>query len=183
MSRPAAFASIEQAPEASKPLLKGVEKRLGAVPNLFLMISHSPAALAGYLGLSGALAKGALDVKTQERIALATAEINGCEYCLSAHTYIARTQAGLDDAEITANRSGASTDIRADAAVRFAVKVVRGRGKVSEAELATVRAAGFDDAEIIEIVAHAALNTLTNYVNETAKTPIDFPAIKLRTAA
>ncbi len=73
--------------------------------------------------MSGALGKGALPAATRERIALAVAEVNGCDYCLSAHTYLGKNLAKLDDAEITANRSGASNDPKADAAVRFAAKV------------------------------------------------------------
>ena len=96
------------------------------MPNLFRIVANSPAALEGYLGFSGALGKGALAAQTRERIALAIAEVNDCGYCLSAHTYIARNLAKLDDAEITANRSGASNDVKADAAVRFAVTLAQG---------------------------------------------------------
>ena len=176
-------ASIEAAPAAAKPLLEAVKKQMGSVPNLFRLVANSPAALEGYLGLNGALAKGKLDARTRERIALAVAEINGCGYCLSAHTYIGKNIAKLDDAEITANRSGASNDLKANAAVSFAAKVVTTRGHVGDADLAAVKAAGFDDAEIIEIVVHVALNTLTNYVNEVAKTEIDFPVVAQRNAA
>jgi uncharacterized peroxidase-related enzyme len=183
MSRINTFASIEASPAAAQPLLEGAKKQLGTVPNLFRVIANSPSALEGYFGLNGALAKGTLDAKTRERIALAVAEINGCGYCLSAHTYMGRNVAKLDDAEITANRSGASNDPKADAAVRFAAKVVRERGHVTDADVATVKLAGYDDAQIVEIVLHVALNTLTNYVNEVAKTEIDFPVVKLRTAA
>lgn len=133
--------------------------------------------------MNGALAKGTLDAKTRERIALAVAEINGCGYCLSAHTYLGKNLAKLDDAEMTANRSGTSNDLKADAAVRFAAKVVRERGHVSDADVAAVKLAGYDDAQIVEIVAHVALNTLTNYINEVTKTEIDFPVVKLRSAA
>ena len=87
------------------------------------VLGNSPAALGGYLALSGALAKGALGAKTGERIALAIAEINACGYCLAAHTYLGRNVAKLDDAEIAANRNGASNDPKADAAVRFAASV------------------------------------------------------------
>jgi len=124
-----------------------------------------------------------LSAQTRERIALAVAEINGCGYCLSAHTYIARNIAKLDDAEITANRNGASNDPKADAAVKFAVAVVENRGHVEDADLTAVRQAGFGDAEIVEIVLHVALNTLTNYVNEVAATEIDFPVIARQRAA
>jgi uncharacterized peroxidase-related enzyme len=183
MSRIHTPVSIEASPSAAQPLLEAVKKQIGSVPNLFRVVANSPAALEGYLGLNGALAKGQLDAKTRERIAIAVAELNGCSYCLSAHIYIGKNVAKLDDAEITANRSGASNDIKADAAVRFAAKVVNARGHVSDADLAAVKAAGFDDAQVVEIVLHVALNTLTNYVNEVAKTEIDFPPVATRKAA
>lgn len=177
MSRIHLPASIDAAPSASRPLLEGVKKLLGSVPNLFRLTANSPAALEGYLGLNGALAKGILPPQTRERIALAVAEINGCDYCLSAHTYLAKNLARLDDAEIAANRNGTSSDPKADAAVRFAVKLVRERGRVVAGDVAAVKAAGYSEAEIVEIVAHVALNTLTNYLNEAFETPIDFPAV------
>jgi uncharacterized peroxidase-related enzyme len=183
MSRINTFPSIETAPVAARPLLEGAKKQLGSVPNLFRVIANSQAALEGYFGLNGALAKGTLDPKTRQRIALAVAEVNGCGYCLSAHTYMGKNLAKLDDAEITANRNGASNDPKADAALRFAVKVVRERGHVSDADVAAVKAAGYDDGQVVEIVLHVALNTLTNYVNEVAKTKIDFPAMTVRKAA
>jgi uncharacterized peroxidase-related enzyme len=183
MSRINTPASIEASPAAARPLLEAVKKRTGSVPNLFRVVANSPAALEGYLGLNNALSKGQLDAKTRERIAIAVAEANGCGYCLSAHTYLGKNVAKLDDAEITANRSGASNDLKANAAVRFAAKVVNARGHVSDADIAAVKAAGFDDAQVVEIVLHVALNTLTNYVNEVAKTEIDFPVVALRSAA
>ena len=183
MSRIATPATVEAAPAAARPLLQAVKQQLGSVPNLFRVVANSPAALEGYLGLRGALAKGRLDAKTRERLALAVAETNGCGYCLAAHSYIGRNLAKLDEAEIAANRAGGSLDAKAEAAVRFAVQVVNARGHVGDAEVHAVRAAGYDDAEIIEIVLHVALNTLTNYVNEVAGTAIDFPAAVARQAA
>jgi uncharacterized peroxidase-related enzyme len=183
MSRIPRPAAISDAPAASQPLLEAVKKQLGVVPNLFRLVSNSPAALQGYLGLSSALGKGALPAVTRERIALAVAEINGCDYCLSAHTYLGKNLAKLDDAEIAANRNGYSYDPKADVAVRFAVKVATERGHVTSSDLEAVRAAGFGDAEIIEIVLHVALNTLTNYVNEVAQTDVDFPKVAARKAA
>ena len=182
MPRPPTPASIEASPTASQPLLQAVKEQLGVVPNLFRLIGNSPAALEGYLGLNGALAKGALEAPTRERIALAVAEINGCDYCLSAHSYLGKNLAKLSDAEIAANRGGSSGDQKADAAVRFAVKLVNARGHVSDADVRTVRDAGYTDAQVIEIVLHVALNTLTNYVNEVADTVIDFPVVTARAA-
>jgi len=174
--------AIESAPAASQPLLEGVKKLLGSVPNLFRLTANSPAALEGYLGLNGALGSGTLNPQTRERIALAVAQFNGCDYCLSAHSYLAKNLAKLDDAEIAANRKGTSTDPRADAAVRFAVALVRDRGRVSEADVSAVKMAGYSEGEIVEIVAHVALNTLTNYLNEAFDTPIDFPVVNSRAA-
>ncbi|MEP6563944.1 MAG: carboxymuconolactone decarboxylase family protein [Mesorhizobium sp.] len=183
MSRIPTPSSIAAAPAAAQPMLQAVEKQLGIAPNLFRMVANSPAALEGYLGMSGALAKGRLPAPTRERIALAVAEINGCNYCLSAHTYLGKNLAKLDDAEMIANRNGGSTDPKAAAAVRFAAKVAHNRGHIGDEDLSAVRLAGYDDAQIIEIVQHVALNTWTNYINEVAKTEIDFPVVSVRAAA
>jgi uncharacterized peroxidase-related enzyme len=183
MSRIPTPAAISDAPAASQPLLEAVKKQLGVVPNLFRLVANSPAALQGYLGLSGALGKGALPAATRERIALAVAEINGCDYCLSAHTYLGKNLAKLDEAEIAANRNGASNDPKADAAVRLAAKVARERGHVNDEDLRAVKLAGYDDAQVIEIVQHVALNTWTNYINTVAETDIDFPVVTAQKAA
>ncbi|MEQ9586455.1 MAG: peroxidase-related enzyme [Parvibaculaceae bacterium] len=175
MSRIDIPATIEAAPEASRPLLEQVTKQLGSAPNLFRLAAQSPAALEGYLGIFGALGKGRLPAATRERIALAIAEYNGCGYCLSAHTYLGANLAKLSPEEIAANRKGRSADAKANAALVFAVKVADSRGHVSDADLSDVRAAGYDDAQIIEIVQHVALNIWTNYLNEVAQTEIDFP--------
>lgn len=184
MSRLHIPATVDAAPAATHASLQAVHKQLGVVPNLFRVVANSPAALAGYLQLSAASSQGGLDARTRERIALAVAELNGCGYCLSAHTYLGRNLAKLDDAEIIANRNGGSTDPKADAAVRFAAAVVRQRGHVSSEQIDAVRRAGFDDAQVLDIVLAVALNTFTNYVNEVAQTDIDFPLVEpLRLAA
>lgn len=176
-----ALPTAENTPAKSQPLLDGVKAQLGTVPNLFRLVALSPAALEGHLAFSGALNK-TLDAKTRERIALAVAQVNGCDYCLSAHTYLAANLAKLDAAEIAANRLGHSNDARADAAVAFAKKVAEQRGKVVDADLAAVRLAGFTDAQIVEIVANVAINVLTNFVNNVAETDIDFPVVRAKAA-
>lgn len=170
-------ATIDEAPAPSRQLLQAVEKQLGTVPNLFRLVANSPAALEGYLGMFGALSKGTLPAATRERVALAVAEINGCDYCLAAHTYLGKSLAKLDDAEIAANRGGVSNDPKADAAVRFAVEVARRQGRVGDEDLHAVRKAGYDDSQVIEIVQHVALNFWTNSINGVARTDIDFPAV------
>lgn len=180
MSRLSIPSSIDAAPAGSRPLLDAVKRKLGVAPNLFRLVSNSPAALQGYVGWLEALGAGSLPAATQERIALAVAEANGCTYCLSAHTYLGKHVAKLDDAEIAANRAGTSSDPKAAAAVHFAVAVVRERGHVSESDVRALKAAGYDDAQVVEIVQHVALNTWTNYINEVAKTDLDFPIVAPR---
>ena len=177
-----AIPTREDSPLKSMPLLDAVEKQLGVVPNLFRLVGNSPAALEGYLGLNGALGR-TLDAKTRERIALAIAEANGCDYCLSAHTYLGLNLAKIDDAEIALNRLGHSGDAKADAAIVFARKVLETRGRVSDADIASVRLAGFSEAQVIEIVASVALNVLTNYINNVTETEIDFPVVRAAQAA
>jgi uncharacterized peroxidase-related enzyme len=172
----------DDVPEASKPILDAVHKQLGVVPNLFRLIAGSPAVLQGFTANSGALAK-TLDVKTRERIALAVAQVNGCDYCLSAHSYLALNLAKISPEEIALNRKGESGDAKADAAVRFAAKVVRERGHVATADIKAVRDAGFDDSQIVEIIAVTAENIFTNLLNEVAETEIDFPVVRAADAA
>ncbi|SMC24354.1 uncharacterized peroxidase-related enzyme [Andreprevotia lacus DSM 23236] len=170
--------TVEQSLDASKPLLAAVQQQLGVVPNLMKLVGHSPAALEGYLALNGALGKGKLNVGLRERIALATAEYNGCDYCLSAHSYLGLNVARLPQAEIDAARDAHSSDAQNAAALRFARHVLEQRGTVNDTELAAVRAAGFDEAAVLEIVAGVALNVLTNYINNVAHTDIDFPVVR-----
>lgn len=173
---------LDTAPHASKPILEAVHNQLGVVPNMFRLVSLSPATLEGFTGNNAALAR-TLDVKTRERIALAVAQVNGCEYCLSAHTYLGLNLAKLSPEEIARNRAGGSGDAKADAAVRFAAKVVRERGQVGDADIAALRDAGYADSQIIEIVAVAAENIFTNLINNVARTDIDFPVVSAEQAA
>ena len=167
----------DDVPQASKPILDAVHKQLGVVPNMFRLIAASPAALQGFTGNNGALAR-TLDVKTRERIALAVAQVNNCDYCLSAHSYLGLNLAKITPEEIALNRKGASGDAKADAAVRFAAKVVRERGKVSDGDIKAVGDAGFSDGQIVEIIAVTAENIFTNLLNVVAETDIDFPIVR-----
>jgi uncharacterized peroxidase-related enzyme len=172
----------DDAPAESQPLLDGVFKTLGVVPNLFRVAARSPAALAALLGLVKANSK-MLDVKTRERIAIAVAEANGCDYCLSAHSYIGTQLAKITPEDAALNRKGSSTDAKAAAAVAFAAKVAALRGKVSDGDIAAVKAAGYSEAQIIEIIALVAENVMTNYLNNVADTEIDFPVLHTAAAA
>lgn len=177
-----AIPARDDVPEASKPILDAVQKQLGVVPNMFRLIAQSPAALQGFASNNGALGK-ALDVKTRERIALAIAQANGCDYCLSAHSYLGLNLAKLSAEEIALNRKGQSGDEKANAAVRFAVKALNDRGHVADADIAAVRAAGFSDGQIVEIIAVTAENIFTNLLNVVASTDVDFPMVHVRDIA
>lgn len=168
--------TVDSSPEASKPILDAVRKQLGVVPNLFRLIGTSPVALDAFVGFQSALST-TLDVKTRERIALAVAQVNNCDYCLSAHSYLGLNMAKISPEEMNLNRRGASGDAKASAAVGFASKVASLRGHIEDTDIATVRAAGFSDAQVVEIIALVALNSFTNYLNEVARTDIDFPVV------
>lgn len=161
----------------AQELLAGVRKSLGVIPNLYRVLAQSPAALEGVLALGGALARGRIGPRLREQIALAVAEANGCEYCLSAHTALGKGLR-LSEAELALARQGRASHPRDDAALRFVQRVVERRGHIEDADLAEVRRAGFDDGQIVEIVANAVLTVFTNYLNEVAETEIDFPVVR-----
>ncbi len=157
-------------------LLGAVKAKLGLVPNMTRVMANSPAVLEGYLGLSGALGGGLLKPKVREELALVVAQDNECDYCLSAHTAIGKL-VGLTPEEIAHSREGRNSDEHAAAALKFARRVLATRGAINESDFAAVRAAGFSDAEIAEIIAHVALNVLTNYFNKATEVDIDFPVV------
>lgn len=171
----------QDADPAQRQLLDAVQSSLGLVPNFLRVFANSPAALQAFLGLHHIAGAGSLDPQTRERIALALAQQNGCEYCLSAHTAIGR-KAGLGNEEIAANRTGTSLDGRAAAAVAFARALVEHKGDVTTADIRTVRAAGYDDAEIVEIITHVGLNLLTNILGRASQVDIDFPRVSLESS-
>lgn len=166
----------------SKQLLDAVQTSLGMVPNFIRVLANSPAALGAFLGLHGIATSGSLDPLTRERIALAVAEQNGCQYCVSAHTAIGR-KAGLDATEMLANRQGRSSDTKAAAALVFARALVEHGGQVTADEVSVARAAGHSDAEIVEIIAHVAMNIFTNILGKATQVEIDFPKVALGVAA
>ena len=149
----------------------------GAVPNFFRNAAVAPAVLEGYLGASGALSRGRLPAALREEIALAVAEANSCDYCLSAHSYVADSL-NLDADERTRARHFRSADPKRGAGLAFARAVFEQRGHVSDASLAAVRAAGYDNGEVLEIVAVVAINILTNYLNDVARVDVDFPHVR-----
>jgi len=163
-------------------LLTAIQDKFGMVPNFLGVFANSPDALKAFIGLHGIAESGSLDAPTRERIALAVAQDNACEYCLSAHTAIGR-KAGLTGSEIEANRAGTSDNVKAAAAVAFAKALNDNLGDVTDTEIEAVRDAGYGDAEIVEIITHVGMNILTNLIGKASKVDIDFPKVALRERA
>lgn len=165
----------------TKELFNAIEGNLGKVPNIFKGFGHSPAALEGFLGFSGALGGGALTPQLREKIALTCAGLNGCDYCASAHTLLG-SKAGVDEAELTSSLRGKSGDTKDQAALDFAARIVETRGRPGADAVKAVRAAGFSDEDVVEILANVALNIFTNYFNDTFETENDFPPVSAKGA-
>ncbi|MHA6761918.1 carboxymuconolactone decarboxylase family protein [Streptacidiphilus sp. PAMC 29251] len=178
-----AFTPIDPATATGRAaeLLADVQKTLGLTPNMTKVMANSPALLQGYLALSGALAGGVLPAGVRERLAIATAEYNGCGYCLSAHTYIGGHLAKVDALELEQARDAKASDPHTAALLALSDAIARGRGTVADADLRAAREAGVTDAEIGEVVGHLALNVLTNYFNILAEVDNDWPVVTPRT--
>ena len=162
----------------SKALLEQIHHTFGVTPNMFRAVANSPAALKSMWGSFGALGNGTIPAKLGEKIAVAIADRNRCEYCLAAHTFLGKN-AGATAQDMAAAQAGRSDDPKTDAAIKFALKVVADRAQIKAADVAALRAVGFTDENIVEILAHVALNLFTNYVNVAFDVPVDFPTVKL----
>jgi len=165
----------------TRTLLDEVRGAFGVTPAMFRAVANSPAALAMMWGGFGALGRGRLGARLGEQIAVMVADRNSCEYCLAAHTALGR-KAGASSQEMREAQAGRSEDARTAAALSFAHALVEGRGQVTDAEVETLRAHGFDDEDVVELIAHVALNLFTNYLNVALAVPVDFPAVRLQRA-
>jgi uncharacterized peroxidase-related enzyme len=170
----------EEATGKTKELFNAIQGKLGMVPNMMRTMGNSPALLEGYLNFSGALAHGTLGAKTGELLALAVSETNLCDYCLSAHSFIGEKLVHIDVNTLQNARKANAADAKTDAALKFANIVVNKKGLVNDDDVNAVKSAGLSDGEIGEIVGHVALNILTNYFNNIAKTVVDFPEVHAR---
>ena len=175
MARTAAL-TLDQVPADSKPTLGAFTKNIGFTPNMMATFAASPIAFNAWATLLGSLSR-ALDVKTRDSIGLAVSEVNGCNYCLTVHSFTAAHMAKLSADEIILARKGHATDPKRDAAVQFARKVIETRGQVGDADLKAVRDAGYTDANVMEIVALVAMYSLTNFFNNVFDPEKDFPAV------
>jgi uncharacterized peroxidase-related enzyme len=169
--------NVESATGSNKDIFATLQKGLGMVPNMTRVMANSPAVLQSYAQFNGAMGTAKLSSKIREQIALLTAESNACTYCLSAHSVLGK-MVGLTQAQIDGARKLESSDPRTFAALTFAQAVIDTRGGIVEGDLKAVRAAGFSDAEIAEIVAAVALNFFTNFFNRAFDVDVDFPRVE-----
>jgi uncharacterized peroxidase-related enzyme len=158
-------------------LLAETKKTLGTTPNMTKVMAINPTVLRGYLALSGALKGGVLSPAVREQLAIATAEYNACEYCLSIHTYVGAKVGKLDEAELDLAREAKSSDPHAAALLTLSNAILRGRGTIDHTVLQTARNAGVTDPEITEVVANIAVNVFTNYFNIVTAADNDSPVV------
>lgn len=163
----------------SKELFDAIHSKLGMVPNMMKTMGNSPAVLNSYLSFNEALGKSSLGNKLGELIALTVANVNGCEYCNAAHSFIGEKMVGIDKQSIEAAKESNSSDAKIKAALSFARKVVEKKGRVNNDDIDEVKASGYSDAEITEIIAYTALNIFTNYFNNALEVEVDFPESNL----
>lgn len=161
-----------------KTTLTQINDAFGATPNMFKAIANSPAALKMMWAAFGALSQGKLGAALGEQVAVAIANANRCEYCLAAHTVLG-VKAGVSKDAMAAAQKGHSSDPKTQAALDFALKVVKERANIAPTDVTALRSAGFDDEAIAELLAHVALNIFTNYTNVAFDVPVDFPKVAL----
>jgi len=174
--------NTNEATEDRKAILDQINGAFGVVPNMFRAVANSSAALKSMWDSFGALGSGVLGAKLGEKIAVAIADRNRCEYCLAAHTVLGQN-AGVSELEMAAAQAGQSDDVQTAAALSFALKLVANRAQITDADITELKTVGFNDEQIVEIMAHVALNIFTNYVNVAFNVPIDFPKVNLRAAS
>ncbi|MBF4991842.1 carboxymuconolactone decarboxylase family protein [Methylophilus sp. QUAN] len=168
----------DQVPAQSKQTLDMFTKNIGFTPSMMTIFAQSPIAFNAWATLLGSLSK-ALDVKTRDSIGLAVSEVNGCNYCLSVHSFTAQHMAKLSPEEIILARKGHANDPQRNAAVQFARKVVEKRGRVSDEDFEEIRDAGYTDANVMEIVSLVAMYSLTNFINNVFDPEKDFPPVEV----
>jgi len=166
--------TAETAPAASRPLLEGIRRSFGFIPNLFGVFAESPAALRGGLAIYEAFSTCSLSPAEQQLIMLAVSEANDCEYCVAAHSTLAKRMSKLDAALVDAVRRRAPlADTKLDTLVTFTRKIVEQRGVLADVEVAAFLDAGYTQAQVIEVLLGVGMKTFNTYVDHIAHTPLN----------
>jgi AhpD family alkylhydroperoxidase len=165
--------TVESAPAGSQPVLEQVQAMLGAIPNLAAGMAEAPSLIRGFFGLREIYTQGTLTAQEIEALSITNARENGCNWCVAFHTRSAKG-AGLTDSVITALRAGESPgDPRLGALVQFTRELIRNRGKVSSDTRKAFQAAGYTDAQALEVVLGAGFSLLANYAGHLIDPPLD----------
>lgn len=166
--------TAETAPAASRPLLQGIQQAYGFIPNLFAVFAESPAALEGALAMARAFSQSTLTPVEQQLVALAVSEANDCEFCMAAHSTIAKRVAKADPALVAAARARKPlADAKLEALVTFTRNVVEQRGFVASADVAAFLDAGYTRAQLLEVLLGVGMKTFNNYVDHIAHVPLN----------
>jgi len=166
--------TAETAPVASRPLLEDIGRNFGFVPNLFGVFAESPAALRGALAIYEAFSASSLSRAEQQFLMLAASEANDCEYCVAAHSTLAKKMAKVAPNLVDAVRRRAPlADAKLDALVTFTRKVVEQRGVLADAEVTAFLDAGYTRAQVIEVLLGVGMKTFNNYIDHIAHTPLN----------
>ena len=157
--------TLENAPEAARPFLQTALNNSGYIPNLLGVLANAPAALETYLTVSGLNAKASLGLPEREVVQLVAATTHGCDFCVAGHTAVARNKARLPEPVIEALRARGFSNVYS----------LRGasRGAVTDEQFEAFRAAGFDQAQALEVILGVSLATLCNFANVFARTPLN----------
>lgn len=159
-------------------LFSAIKGSMGKVPNTYLTIgTQSPEILGQMLQLNAALHKGSLSARELEAINLAVSEESGCDYCLAAHTLMAKKAGYTDDQTRELREARFSEDAHIDALVKFVQYLVSSRGTVAAEHVETFRQAGFSDQQVVETIGAVSAILFTNMVNRVNDTVVDFPKV------
>ena len=165
--------TIETAPEVAKPILQDALKSYGFVPNLYAAMAEAPTILEGYMSLSSIFGRSDLSETERQIILMTNNRLNGCKYCMAAHTTLSQ-MAGVDRDIIEALRNDTPiADTRLEALRQFSIAVNESRGWPSDAQLESLLAAGYTRQTVLEVILGTALKVLSNYTNHVADTDLD----------
>jgi len=163
----------ETAPEAARPFLEGAKKKFGFVPNLLGTMADAPALLKGYLTLAEIFDSTSFNPTERQIVLLATSHVNGCAYCMAAHTIIAGMQKVPEDVVKSLRDNTPINDPKLEALRIFASEVADKRGYPSEENLKRFLSAGYTKSQVLEVVLGVGFKTLSNYTNHIADTQLD----------
>lgn len=161
----------EVSPE-NQAIFDALKAQLGFVPNLYAAIGHSATGLGKYLAYQNA--KTSLTNKEKEVVNLVVSEVNGCRYCLSAHTVIGGMN-GFTQAEIIDLRSGKSSNPKLNALVVLAKDITENKGRASAKNLQAFYDAGYTKGNLVDLMLQISDKIAMNYLHNLTQIEIDFP--------